>query len=525
MAELTPVGYTSFRNQKAKFCIKRDDRRRHMYIVGKTGCGKTTFLENLMIQDIVSGEGVGFIDAHGDTADRLLKFIPKERIDDVIYLNPHDLEWPIGFNPLETVPWELRHIVASGLMSVFKKIWIDAWSARMEYILTNTLLALLELPETTLLDINRMLADKTFRDSVVRRLKDPVVKAFWDREFARYHSTFQVEAIAPIQNKIGQFITNPLIRNIVGQVRSTINLRKIMDERKILVVNISKGAIGEDSSGLLGGMLITKLQLAAMSRVDIPETERKDFYLYIDEFQNFATEAFLGILSEARKYRLALILANQYLEQLIEEIRAAIFGNMGTIVCFRVGPLDAELLSKELVEFFPEDLVNLPKYHVYTKLLVDGMASRPFSAETFSPSPDPVVDFKSEVVKLSRLRFGQKRDVVEATVKRTFGEIAGDTKGQGQHRGEGEQRHPRDDRLPVKCSRCGASVFIAPSELEKEAILCERCAVQAPAPTISLKKAMETELVTSMKNPRRAPTSTAKEGRSLDEILSELERS
>src|SRR3989338_4985446 len=311
-SEINFFAMTNFRNQNRKFGIKLDDRRRHMYIVGKTGMGKTTILENMVLNDIYAGHGVGLVDPHGDFAEKIIDFIPPHRINDVIYFNPADINFPIGFNILETIRPEQKHLVASGLMGVFKKIWPDGWSARMEYILNNTILGLLDFPGTTLLGINRMLADKEYRDRVVANSKDPVVKAFWQTEFANYTEKFRTEAVSPIQNKIGQFLSASVIRNIVAQVKSRINIREIMDTQQIFIMNLSKGRIGEDNSRLLGGMLITKIQLSAMERVDMPESERSDFFLYVDEFQNFATESFANILSEARKYRLDLTMAHQY---------------------------------------------------------------------------------------------------------------------------------------------------------------------------------------------------------------------
>ncbi len=342
--DITLFGITNFRNQRKRFGIKRDDRRRHFYVIGKTGMGKTAMMENMAIQDIKRGEGIGFVDPHGEASQRLLSFIPRERINDVIYFNPSDLDRAIGFNVMESVNQEHRHLVASGLMGVFKKIWPDVWSARMEYILNNTILALLEYPNSTLLGINRMMADAQYRKKVVEKVTDPVVKSFWMNEFSRYSEQYAVEATAAIQNKVGQFISAPLIRNIVGQVKSSINMRDIMDNRKILIMNLSKGKIGEDNSMLLGGLLITKIQLAAMSRVDLSEEQRKDFFLYIDEFQNFATRSFVTVLSEARKYRLSLTLGHQYIAQMEEEVADAVFGNVGTIVSFRIGAEDAEQL-------------------------------------------------------------------------------------------------------------------------------------------------------------------------------------
>src|SRR3989339_1825102 len=324
----------NFRNQNRKFGIRTDDRRRHMYVVGKTGMGKTTLMENMVLNDIYAGHGVGLVDPHGDFAEKIIDYIPANRVNDVVYFNPADIDFPIGFNILETIRPEQKHLVVSGLMGVFKKIWPDVWSARMEYILNNTILALLDYPGTTLLGINRLLADDDYRRRVVNNLKDPVVKAFLVNEFASYNDRYKQEAVAPIQNKIGQFLSASVIRNIVAQVKSRIDIREIMDNQKIFIMNLSKGRIGEDNSRLLGGMLITKIQLSAMERVDIPEKDRRDFYLYIDEFQNFATESFASILSEARKYHLCLTIGHQYIGQLEVGgnmvVRDAIFGNVGT---------------------------------------------------------------------------------------------------------------------------------------------------------------------------------------------------
>jgi DNA helicase HerA-like ATPase len=419
--EITPIGITNFRNQQKQFGVKADDRRRHIYIVGKTGMGKTTLLENMSIADVAAGRGISIVDPHGEFAEKILDFVPEGRIKDVVYFNPADIDYPIAFNPLEQISAEYRHLVASGIMGVFKKIWVDLWSARMEYILNNALLALLEYPGSTLLGIMRLLSEKEYRKKVVDNLKDPVVKSFWVNEFSRYSQRFETEATAAIQNKVGQFITNPLIRNIVGQPRSSIDMRKIMDEGKILIVNLSKGKIGEDNSALLGAMIITKLQLAAMSRVAIPESERRDFYLYVDEFQNFATDSFANIMSEARKYRLSLVLAHQYIGQLIHtastKVRDAIFGNVGTMITFRVGAEDAEFLEKEFQpDFLANDLVNLPKYNFYIKLMIDGISSRPFSALTIAPLKKPEQSFKDVIIENSRRQFGTPRDIIEKKI-------------------------------------------------------------------------------------------------------------
>ncbi|TAN33854.1 hypothetical protein EPN28_01185 [Patescibacteria group bacterium] len=412
---------TNYRNINRRFGIKLDDRRRHMYVVGKTGMGKTTMLENMILNDIYAGHGVGYVDPHGDTAEKLINYIPAGRINDVVYFNPADINFPIGFNILETISPDHKHLVASGLMGVFKKIWPDVWSSRMEYILNNTILALLDYPGTTLLGINRLLADNTYRRRVVGALKDPVVKAFWQTEFANYNDKYRQEAVAPIQNKIGQFLSASVIRNIVAQVKSRIDIREIMDSGKILILNLSKGRIGEDNSRLLGGMLITKIQLSAMERVDIPPEKRNDFFLYVDEFQNFATESFANILSEARKYNLELIMAHQYMEQLDEKVLAAVVGNVGTTVSFRIGSTDAEILAKEFAPVFTEqDLVNLAKYQIYLKLMIDGVASQPFSAITLPPI-NKATNSADKVIRVSRERYAVEREKIEDKIARWSG--------------------------------------------------------------------------------------------------------
>lgn len=420
---ILPIGKTIYRGIEKPFGIKLDDRRRHMYLIGKTGTGKTTLLERMAIFDIKKGSGLAYIDPHGESVERILNFIPKNRIEDAIYFNPQDLNNPIAFNPLEKVPWEKRHLIAYGLLSVFKKIWVDMWSTRMEYILTNVILALLEWPGATLLDINRLLSDQAFRKKVVSNLKDVVVQSFWEKEFDRYHERFRTEAIAPIQNKVGQFLTNPLIRNIIGQTTSAFNLREVIDSGKILLVNLSKGAIGEESSMLLGGLLISALQLAALSRVDLPEENRKDFFVYIDEFQTFATESFLGILAEARKFRVNLILAHQYLAQIPESIRQAIFGNVGTWIVFRIGPQDAEVLIKEFEDLTIEDFTGLPNFHAYIKLLVNGYVTGPFLATTYPRPALPEVSYQEEVIQFTRMKYTEKRSIIEARIAKLFKEI------------------------------------------------------------------------------------------------------
>jgi hypothetical protein len=408
------------RNKNVEFGIKAKDRTRHVYVIGKTGMGKSTLLENMAVQDIANGEGMAFIDPHGKTAELLLNYVPEHRLKDVLYFAPFDMNHPISFNVLEDVGYDKRHLVVSGLMSTFKKIWLDAWSARMEYILTNTLLALLEFPGSTLLGVNRMLADKEYRKRVVDNVKDPAVKSFWVDEFAKYTDKFAAEATPAIQNKIGQFTNNPLIRNIIGQSRSSFDLRKMMDENKVIIINLSKGRVGEANANLLGSMLITKIYLAAMSRADVQERELQklpNFYLYVDEFQSFANESFADILSEARKYKLNLTIAHQYIEQMSEEVRAAVFGNVGTMITFRVGAFDAEVLEKEFApQFTAEDLVNLGFTQIYLKLMIDGVSSQPFSAMTTPPIKEPETSVKQQVIESSRKQFGMIRETVEQEV-------------------------------------------------------------------------------------------------------------
>ena len=421
--DITYFAKTNFRGQEHSFGIRKDDRRRHMYVIGKTGMGKTTLLENMVISDIIAGRGVAVVDPHGDFSEKILNFVPPSRINDVIYFNPADIDYPIAFNVMEQVDPKYKHLVASGLIGVFKKIWADSWGPRLEYLLRNVILGLLEYPGSTLLGVPRMLVDKDYRNKVVSKISDPVVKAFWMNEFTKYSNQFTVEAISPIQNKVGQFLSSSLVRNIISQTHSTIDMKEIMDEQKIFIMNLSKGRIGEDYSALLGAMLITKIQLATMARVDTPEEERKDFYLYVDEFQNFATESFADILSEARKYRLNLIIAHQYITQLEETVSDAVFGNVGTIVTFRVGASDAEFLEKEFEPvFMMNDLVNLAKYDIYLKLMIDGISGDAFSATSLPPSDAPERKENLEkIIKVSRERYARKREVVEDKVAKWSG--------------------------------------------------------------------------------------------------------
>lgn len=477
---------TNFRNQMRKFGIKTDDRRRHMYVIGKTGMGKSTLLENMFLSDVYAGHGCCYIDPHGDGAEKLLDFIPAWRINDVVYFNPADFDNPIGFNVLEVnheLPHDLlveeKERISSSLLSVFKKIWENVWSARMEYIMNNTVKALLDTPGTTLLGINRMLSDKDYRLEIVRNVKDPIVKQFWVQEFAAYDAKFASEAVAPIQNKVGQFISSAVIRNIVAQAKSSLNLRNIMDEEKIFIVNLSKGRNGDEAMRLLGGMLITKIQIAAMERIDTPEKLRKDFYLYVDEFQNFAVDSFASILSEARKYRLNLILAHQYIAQLSEPVRDAVFGNVGTIVSFRVGSPDALYLEPEFMpRFLAQDIIELPRAGVYIKLMIDGVTSQPFSASTLPPIAQRTGSTQ-KVIEQSRERYSGNRKAIEDRVIAWSGFGDGvdiDVKMKEVSDAKKEAKKAKYS-FSYNCTRCGKE-FTLPIELDKSRpIYCEECKV------------------------------------------------
>lgn len=380
---VTYFARTNFRNEQKKFGIKKADRRSHMYVIGKTGTGKSTLLETVIRQDMENGEGLALLDPHGDLVEKILRVVPEQRRNDLVYFNVADYRNPLGFNPLENVPAEKRSLAASGLLDAFKKIWADSWGPRLEHILRNALLALLDQPEATLADVLRLLNDSDFRRAAALRVYNPHVRAFWLNEYENYPARLRAEAIAPIQNKVGAFLTNPILNSILTQPKSTFELRQVMDEGKILMVNLAKGKIGEDASALLGALLVTKIGLAGLSRADVQEESRRDFYLYMDEFQNFATLSLANMLSELRKYGVNTILSHQYLTQLDLQVRDAILGNVGTFVSFRLGLTDAEIIAREFYPVFSaKDLINLPNYHIYLRLMVDGVVSQPFSAET-----------------------------------------------------------------------------------------------------------------------------------------------
>ncbi len=413
---ITPFAITDYRDIRRRFGIKQKNRRGHMYVVGMTGTGKSTLLLNMATHDMEAGYGLALIDPHGDLADELLDSVPSSRINDVIYLNPSDLEYPLAFNPLENVAPDHRYLVASGIISTLKKVWSDFWGPRLEHILRNALLTLLENPESTLLDVPRLLTDPAFRELALRRLRHPQVRAFWYSEFARYSAWMRSEAVSPILNKVGQFLTSIPLRNIVGQRKSALDFRQIMDEGKILVANLAKGRIGEDNCSILGAMLVTQIQLAALSRADEPEANRRPFYLYVDEFHDFLTLSFADLLSASRKYGLNLVLAHQHLGQLDEQLRAAVLGNAGTIISFRVGVEDAEILAKQFSPVFgASDLVRLPNHHIYLRLLIDGAPSEPFSAVTLPPRPRSA-SHKNEIIEQSRRRYTQPRTKVEQAI-------------------------------------------------------------------------------------------------------------
>lgn len=419
--ELTIVGSTNFRGHKELFGIKQVDRRRHIYIIGKTGMGKSVLLENMIHSDVQTGKGVAVIDPHGDLAESVIDAVPSNRVNDVVILDPSDTAHPFAFNLLEqTDDPNKRNLMASGLLGVFKKMYAHSWGPRLEHILRNTLLALTENPNTSMLGIMRVLVDDRYRRQIVRNVSNPMVRSFWEDEFGKMQDRQRIEAISPIQNKVGQFLSSPMIRNIVGQVKSTVNIRFMMDTGKIIVINLSKGKIGEDNSSLLGSMMITKFQLDAMSRADIAEDKRRDFYLYVDEFQNFATDAFATILSEARKYKLNLTMANQYIAQMPDEVREAVFGNVGTLLTFQVGFNDAEYFSSQFSEeVLPNDIITLPKYTCYTKLMVDGMPTRTFSLGTLAPvGTGEDEERREKIVRLSRERYCKPREVVEDKILR-----------------------------------------------------------------------------------------------------------
>ena len=416
MQDITPIGITNWRNQRQPFGIKDKDRLGHIYVIGKTGVGKSTLLLNMAVSDIQKGKGICLIDPHGDIAEAILEHIPQDRIGDVIYFNPKDYDYPVAFNPLKAVHPNYHHLVASGLISTFKKIWVDSWGPRLEYILRFALLSLLEYPDSTLLDIQPLLTDVLFRNKVLSYVTNQHTLSFWKNEFDKYSPALRSEAITPILNKTGVFLTSIPLRNTIGQKANGFRMQEVLDEGKILIANLSKGELGEDASSILGSILVTSIQLAALFRSTQSEHERVPFYLYVDEMHSFISLSFADILAEARKYKLSLFLTHQYIDQLHEKVRSAIFGNVGTIISFRIGAEDAEHLVKEFhPEFDEADFVNLPRYSMYLKLMIDGATSRPFSAFSIEPKL-PTQSFKKEVIANSQNKHGRERAIVEKNI-------------------------------------------------------------------------------------------------------------
>ena len=416
--QVSAFGLTNFRGINHQFGLYRYDRSRHVYIIGQTGAGKSGLLELFALSDIYHKQGYAIIDPHGDFAVDNMHFIPADRIDDVVYFNPADTAFPLGFNPMEVYDPNQKNNISSEIIGVLKRMFGDSWGPRLEYILRYTILALLDHPNTTMLDITRMLTDKKFRKEVLETCTDSVVLNFWNIEFASWNDKFQAEAVAPVLNKVGAFTANPIIRNIIGQPKSTFNIREIMDDGKILIVNLSKGLIGEDNAGILGAFLVTKIQLAAMSRSDIPRIEdRRPFYLYVDEFQNFATDSFATILSEARKYGLNLTVANQYVSQMQDTVRDAVFGNVGTMISFRVSADDAPLLGKQFEpQFEPNDLLQMHNRNFIINMVIKGEKSPAFSATTLS-IPVTQTNFMQHIVDSSRRKYARERDDVEREIQ------------------------------------------------------------------------------------------------------------
>ncbi len=396
--------------------IEDTDRLFHTHVIGKTGTGKSTLLQNFMTQDLRRGHGFALLDPHGDLAEEVLDRVPRSRLQDVVYLNPADIDFPVPFNVLEAVDEAQHHLIAAGLVSIFKRFWADSWGPRTEYLIKNAVLALLETPGATLLDVSRILINDAFRTQVVAGLQNPAVGRFWEHEYAAYSPKFREEVIAPIQNKVGEFTMTPLVRNIVGQRKNLFELRKLMDEGKVLIVNLAKGALGEDTAALLGSMILTRILLAAFTRQDTPEAERRPFFLYVDEFPSFATQGTMSaLLSESRKYKLGLILSHQYLAQVSDDLRGAIFGNIGTAVTFQLSAEDAEYVSREFAPVCAEELTGLDQHHIFLKLKVGGMTSYPFSAKTLPPPPIEK-SYRDRIVHWSRQYYARTRAMAEREV-------------------------------------------------------------------------------------------------------------
>lgn len=443
--ELSPIGTTNFRGSNAQFGLKRSDRPRHVYIIGQTGTGKSGLMELLTLSDIYQNQGFAVIDPHGDLATDVLRYIPEHRLGDVVYFNPTDTEYPIAFNPLEVTDPALKGHISSEIVGVLERMFGYSWGPRLEYILRYTILALLDYPNSTLLGITRMLTEKDFRSKVIKQISDPVVKNFWVNEFASWNEKFASEAVSPVLNKVGAFTANPLIRNIIGQPKSSLDLRHIMDEGKILIVNLSRGQVGEDNAATLGALMVTKIQLAAMSRANLADlAQRRPFYLYVDEFQNFATSSFAVILSEARKYGLNLTIANQYVSQMAEEVRDAVFGNVGTMIAFRIGADDAQYLTKYFAPIFEDkDLIGMHNRHFIISMSIDGEKVPPFTALSLN-MPAAAQNHTPQIIELSRSKYASRRaDVEEKIIRWASGGQTSQPHGQPRQGRRGRNRQPQ----------------------------------------------------------------------------------
>jgi hypothetical protein len=416
--ETTYIGNRNVWGGEKPFGISSADRRQHLYVIGKTGTGKTTLLRNLICQDIERGNGVALIDPHGDLAEEILDCIPSWRADHLLYFNPADSDFPVGFNLVRSPISSRKYLEASAVVGAFKHLWRDSWGPRLEYILYASVAALMECENVSLLSLRRMLSSPRYRGWVLKQVRDPVVRSFWEQEFAQFDKRFLAETISPIQNKVGQLLMAAPLRNVFGQVKSKIDPRFIMDNRRIFIANLSKGRLGEDKSNLLGSLLVSKFQTAAMERSDVPEDKRTDFYFFIDEFPNFSTDSFAGILSEARKFRLSLTLSHQYIDQMRREVRDAVFGNVGSIISFRVGLTDARVLANDFgSRYSPDQFTDLANYEIRVKLLEQGEYGEPFLGRT-APASACFYNNREKMINRSRERFGMKRESIEGKIHR-----------------------------------------------------------------------------------------------------------
>lgn len=466
---ISAFGLTNFRGINHQFGMLRTDRSRHVYIIGQTGAGKSGTLELFALSDIFHGHGYAIIDPHGDFAVNNLRFIPGSRLDDVVYFNPADTAYPLGFNPLEVTNPAQKTNISSEVIGVLKRMFGESWGPRLEYILRYTILALLDRPSTTMLDITRMLTDKKFRKETLSYSTDTVVQQFWNVEFASWNEKFQSEAIAPVLNKVGAFTANPVIRNIIGQPKSTFNIREIMDQGKILVVNLSKGLIGEDNAAILGAFMVTKIQLAAMSRSDIAKVEdRRPFYLYVDEFQNFATDSFATILSEARKYGLNLTVANQYISQMSDTVRDAVFGNVGTMISFRVSADDAPILAKQFEpQFEAQDLLQMHNRHFIINMVINGEKAPAFSATTLTLPPEQI-DNTGRIIENTRRQYSRLRTEVEQEIQEAINAQNSQPQPQPQPQQQPAPKSPAQERIwPIDAGAKAVEQVIAPASADE----------------------------------------------------------